>query len=194
MGPLAEEAALLVDVLGQRVESARAGLRLLVSTPEPGNDSPADPPASGAVGGAADRGAEVPPRWAEDPHPSGSVPCTSCPWCRVRAAVRDQGPELSLGLLDAAGTLLDTVRRLLPAAGGSGRTAQPDGADGPEGADGPDGAEGADGPGREVPGPTAGVSPGSAAADRAAARTSARTSGADAGADARPRVQRIEVR
>jgi hypothetical protein len=123
VGPLALEAALLLDVVADRLESMK-------------NTADDAPPAEGTSAGAGQRSDEHPaadePRVAAaDSTPArcpecGSVPgasCTGCPLCRFMALLRGERPEATAKLLDGALMIIRTLRSLVPdppTTGGSG--------------------------------------------------------------------------
>ena len=88
VGPLAQEAAMLLDVVADRLTSMK----------------PADGP-SEKTAGATDRCPEC-----------GSIPgaeCTACPLCRFVAVLRGERPEATARLVDGALLIVRTLRTLI---------------------------------------------------------------------------------
>lgn len=85
-GPLATEAALLLDVLAARLSAVQPTVR----------PAPTDgPPATGEHG------------------PDGSVCTTGCPFCQVLAVVRGERPETAARIVDGALVVVRGLRSLL---------------------------------------------------------------------------------
>ena len=116
VGPLAMEAALLLDVVADRLESmkqtASAGAQ-----PSSGDTSaaqgttPTPDPAAGTPGTGARASADG--RCPE----CGSVPgaaCTACPLCRFMALMRGERPEATARLVDGALMIIRTLRSMVP--------------------------------------------------------------------------------
>lgn len=121
VGPLALEAALLLDVVADRLESMKS---------VPTEDVP--PPGAEAADGLSDTEQHQTggPAAARCPE-CGSVPgasCTACPVCRFLALLRGERPEATAKLVDGALLIIRTLRSLVPdppAAGNPG-TAPPE--------------------------------------------------------------------
>ena len=95
IGPLAQEAALLLDVVADRLTSLRAG--------------DADPVADDVASGAAAAAGRCPE--------CGALPdasCTACPLCRLLAVLRGERPEATARLVDGALMIVRTLRSLIP--------------------------------------------------------------------------------
>ncbi len=121
IGPLAVEAALLLDVVADRLTSMRpaaesgsgqAGESPRDPTTAPPSASPTAPPTtqarSEATLGPDGRCPEC-----------GSIPgasCTACPLCRFLAVLRGERPEATAKLVDGALLIVRTLRSLLPEA------------------------------------------------------------------------------
>jgi hypothetical protein len=93
VGPLAQEAAMLLDVVADRLSSMK--------------------PAEGAGEEAAEPSGRCPE--------CGSVPgasCTACPLCRFVAVLRGERPEATARLVDGALLIVRTLRSLIPEADG----------------------------------------------------------------------------
>jgi len=117
VGPLALEAALLLDVVADRLESMKQ--RTTTSQGDP--TSP---------GGSASQGETTSPgETGAGPGPSptlgvdgrcpecGSIPgasCTACPLCRFLALLRGERPEATAKLVDGALMIVRTLRSLVP--------------------------------------------------------------------------------
>jgi hypothetical protein len=120
VGPLALEAALLLDVVADRLESMKQ--RSTTS-----QDTPDGQRATGADGGAATDGEPGGGPGAAGPSPTvgidgrcpecGSIPgasCTACPVCRFLALLRGERPEATAKLVDGALMIIRTLRSLVP--------------------------------------------------------------------------------
>jgi len=103
VGPLALEAALLLDVVADRLESMKS----VPPAAEPSGDGSGDAePSDAPTTGAAARCPEC-----------GSVPgasCTACPLCRFMALLRGERPEATARLVDGALMIIRTLRSLVP--------------------------------------------------------------------------------
>lgn len=114
VGPLAVEAALLLDVVADRLTALK---------PDPG----ASPPGSSTT--AAPGGPEVtgePPGATASGRPlgpegrcpeCGSIPgasCTACPLCRFLAMLRGERPETTAKLVDGALLIVRALRSMIP--------------------------------------------------------------------------------
>ncbi|MET0863848.1 MAG: hypothetical protein ABWZ98_05900 [Nakamurella sp.] len=119
VGPLAQEAAMLLDVVADRLEQMKS---------RPDAAPPADPPADdgssfttsqgGPAAGDQESGAAAtqPGSCPE----CGSVPgayCTACPVCRFMALLRGERPEATAKLVDGALMIVRTLRSLVPEPG-----------------------------------------------------------------------------
>lgn len=128
IGPLAVEAALLLDVVADRLTSLRPAGESDAGEPPSGTPqaAPPDPPPTPTSPPSAARTA--PPSQAR-PEPTlgpdgrcpecGSVPgasCTACPLCRFLAVLRGERPEATARLVDGALLIVRTLRSLLPEA------------------------------------------------------------------------------
>lgn len=136
VGPLALEAALLLDVVADRLESMK-------SAPDPGSATGEQAPgeqAAGAQAAAGPTGAAGPDGGdqseAAGSHAGatarcpecGSVPgasCTACPLCRFMALLRGERPEATARLVDGALMIIRTLRSLVPDAPAAGATGTP---------------------------------------------------------------------
>lgn len=100
VGPLAQEAALLLNAVSQKLDAARtaAALRMEEAIDIADGAEPTTP---------------VCPECGR-PDTTATAGCTACPWCRLLAVVRGERPEVSLAVLDAASTLVRAVRDLIP--------------------------------------------------------------------------------
>lgn len=112
VGPLAVEAALLLDVVADRLAALK---------PDP-DAGPAGEPAG-----------ERPPD-GRPPGPDGRCPecgslpgasCTACPLCRFLAMLRGERPETTARLVDGALLIVRTLRSLIPEAPAPGSAAGP---------------------------------------------------------------------
>ena len=109
VGPLALEAALLLDVVADRLTSIKvsteaAGAPAAGEAPDPQN--PTQTTASGTTAAGTGRCPEC-----------GSVPgasCTACPLCRFMALLRGERPEATARLVDGALMIIRTLRSLVP--------------------------------------------------------------------------------
>ncbi len=117
VGPLAQEAALLLEVVADRLTSMKpddpggrtdAADRGDTDRAETGGGE-TDAPAVGT--GRAERG-------ATDRCPEcGALPdgsCTACPLCRFLAVLRGERPEATARLVDGALLIVRTLRSLIP--------------------------------------------------------------------------------
>ncbi len=108
VGPLALEAALLLDVVADRLESMKQ------------RPTASEEPAAGTEGdsaGGTDPGPS-PTAAADGRCPEcGSIPgasCTACPLCRFLALLRGERPEATAKLVDGALMIIRTLRSLVP--------------------------------------------------------------------------------
>ena len=120
VGPLAVEAALLLDVVADRLTAMKPGGA--GSSAEPG---PAAGPGSSA-GPDRPGGAERPGPTTASGRPlgpdgrcpeCGSVPgasCTACPLCRFLAMLRGERPETTAKLVDGALLIVRALRSMIP--------------------------------------------------------------------------------
>ena len=132
IGPLAVEAALLLDVMADRLTSMRPpgepdSTPADESPPDPPPDPPPAPPTPPAAPPSASR---TPPRATQARSvptlgPDGRCPecgaipgasCTACPLCRFLAVLRGERPEATARLVDGALLIVRTLRSLLPEA------------------------------------------------------------------------------
>ena len=107
VGPLALEAALLLDVVADRLSSIKGTTRESGSPAGESEPQPQTPAGTTASGTAADG------RCPE----CGSVPgasCTACPLCRFMALLRGERPEATARLVDGALMIIRTLRSLVP--------------------------------------------------------------------------------
>jgi hypothetical protein len=94
VGPLALEAALLLDVVADRLESMKQ------------RPTASEGAAQSAEGDSAARCPEC-----------GSIPgasCTACPLCRFLALLRGERPEATAKLVEGALMIIRTLRSLVP--------------------------------------------------------------------------------
>lgn len=116
VGPLAVEAALLLDVVVDRLTALKPAPGGAASTSTPGAAQP--PPGEPALGeraGSAESGRPLGPdgRCPE----CGSVPgasCTACPLCRFLAMLRGERPETTAKLVDGALLIVRALRSMIP--------------------------------------------------------------------------------
>jgi len=134
VGPLAQEAAMLLDVVADRLEQLKArpeaGSAETPSTgvPSAGTPTGSEPtvgsptgepgPAASAAGeeAAETKGSVTPDPGGRCPE-CGSVPgasCTACPLCRFMALLRGERPEATARLVDGALMIVRTLRSLVP--------------------------------------------------------------------------------
>jgi hypothetical protein len=121
VGPLAQEAAMLLDVVADRLEQLR-----------PDQPSGEAPPAEAAAGNeprptsstaGQETGGDQEPAATEPAGrcpECGSVPgayCTACPLCRFMALLRGERPEATARLVDGALMIIRTLRSLVPEPG-----------------------------------------------------------------------------
>lgn len=107
VGPLALEAALLLDVVADRLESMKGA---------PGTPVPAADGDDAGGAGAGQQEATTAGPAARCPE-CGSVPgasCTACPLCRFMALLRGERPEATAKLVDGALLIIRTLRSLVP--------------------------------------------------------------------------------
>lgn len=112
VGPLALEAALLLDVVADRLESMKsvpsAGIPSTgaasgsAENADDGSGQP-DPPAAGSGAGRCPECGSVP-----------NASCTACPVCRFLALLRGERPEATAKLVDGALLIIRTLRSLVP--------------------------------------------------------------------------------
>ena len=125
IGPLAVEAALLLDVMADRLTSMRPAAE---SSSGQTGESPPDPttapppaPSSASPTAPPTTQARPEPRLGPDGRcpECGSIPgasCTACPLCRFLAVLRGERPEATAKLVDGALLIVRTLRSLLPEA------------------------------------------------------------------------------
>jgi hypothetical protein len=122
---LALEAALLLDVVADRLSSMKASTQAAAPTAEDGEPDVHGGPAAAATpgtttGGTANsgNGAAGSATAADGRCPEcGSVPgasCTACPLCRFMALLRGERPEATARLVDGALMIIRTLRSLVP--------------------------------------------------------------------------------
>ncbi len=108
VGPLALEAALLLDVVADRLESMKQRTE---ASPDPAASQSAGDGDSAADGDTPTLGVDG--RCPE----CGSIPgasCTACPLCRFLALLRGERPEATAKLVDGALMIIRTLRSLVP--------------------------------------------------------------------------------
>jgi hypothetical protein len=125
IGPLAVEAALLLDVVADRLTSMRPPAE---SETGQADESPSAPPAPPSAPSTAPPPASprtAPTRSEPSLGPDGRCPecgsvpgasCTSCPLCRFLSVLRGERPEATAKLVDGALLIVRTLRSLLPEA------------------------------------------------------------------------------
>jgi len=125
IGPLAVEAALLLDVVADRLTSMRPA-----TESDPGDsppDSQPDPPPAPHPAPPSAPTARPTTHARSEPTlgpggrcpECGSIPgasCTACPLCRFLAVLRGERPEATARLVDGALLIVRTLRSLLPEA------------------------------------------------------------------------------
>ena len=114
VGPLAVEAALLLDVVADRLTALKPDPLGPGPTSSPGGDGG---PAADEPAGPAGPGRPLGPdgRCPE----CGSVPgasCTACPLCRFLAMLRGERPETTAKLVDGALLIVRALRSMIPEA------------------------------------------------------------------------------
>jgi len=126
VGPLALEAALLLDVVADRLESMKQ--RTTTSPAADGDPtSQSDPTSPGDTASPGDPTAKSETGAGPGPSPTlgldgrcpecGSIPgasCTACPLCRFLALLRGERPEATAKLVDGALMIVRTLRSLVP--------------------------------------------------------------------------------
>lgn len=144
VGPLAAEAAQLLDALAERLTAIRDrrpdgdGQSAGDPPQDPAQPDPAaEPPAArpladgsagardqpdritGTAGAATDSDAAGGPDDGRCPRcghdPAANAACTACPLCRLTALLRGERPESTARLVDGALTVIQLLRGLLPA-------------------------------------------------------------------------------
>ena len=113
VGPLAVEAALLLDVVADRLTALKPGGPGAASAGPP----PAGPRPEAGEAGSTAGGRPLGPdgRCPE----CGSVPgasCTACPLCRFLAMLRGERPETTAKLVDGALLIVRALRSMIPEA------------------------------------------------------------------------------
>lgn len=107
IGPLAGEAAQLLDVVAERLTAIR-------------DRSPAGDGESGPAQADAASGDEPAGRCPECGHdPAALSTCTACPLCKLLALLRGERPEATARLVDGALALVQVLRGLVPEPGGA---------------------------------------------------------------------------
>ena len=113
VGPLAVEAALLLDVVADRLTALKPG----ADGPGP-TSATGGPRDSGSAGEQAGPTASGRPLGPDGRCPEcGSVPgasCTSCPLCRFLAMLRGERPETTAKLVDGALLIVRALRSMIP--------------------------------------------------------------------------------
>ncbi|HET8590617.1 MAG TPA: hypothetical protein VFM01_13365 [Nakamurella sp.] len=105
VGPLATEAAQLLDVLAERLAALR--------DTRPAGDGAETARAAAGSGGVEEADQGPCPQCGHDP--GASAACTGCPLCRLLAVLRGERPESTARLVDGALTVVQLLRALLPA-------------------------------------------------------------------------------
>lgn len=115
VGPLAVEAALLLDVVADRLTALK---------PDPPGSGPTAPGAGERASGASTTGEPAGSAAAGRPlgpdgrcPECGSVPgasCTACPLCRFLAMLRGERPETTAKLVDGALLIVRALRSMIP--------------------------------------------------------------------------------
>jgi len=139
VGPLALEAALLLDVVADRLTSMKRAAAPARDQPaatehapsaQPAPERPAGEESAGGQPAGEQRASErpaterpaadrptVPPAGGRCPE-CGSLPgassCTACPLCRFMALLRGERPEATARLVDGALLIVRTLRSLVP--------------------------------------------------------------------------------
>jgi hypothetical protein len=129
IGPLAVEAALLLDVMADRLTSMRpaaesssgqAGESPPDMTTAPPSAPPPAPPSASPTAPPTTQARSEPSLGPDGRCPEcGSIPgasCTACPLCRFLAVLRGERPEATAKLVDGALLIVRTLRSLLPEA------------------------------------------------------------------------------
>lgn len=134
VGPLAVEAALLLDVVADRLTALKPGSddpgRTATTAGSGGPDTAGDPPGTTASGRPPGPDGRCPE--------CGSIPgasCTACPLCRFLAMLRGERPETTAKLVDGALLIVRALRSMIPEAPATPESAGP--ATGPRGAGDP---------------------------------------------------------
>ena len=133
VGPLAVEAALLLDVVADRLAALKPDRAEAApaSTPSDAGLPPNDRTSGERAGSAASGGPPGPDGRCPE---CGSVPgasCTACPVCRLLAMLRGERPETTAKLVDGALLIVRALRSLIPEAPASPEAAAPRGAGDP---------------------------------------------------------------
>ncbi|MEP6561046.1 MAG: hypothetical protein ABJD68_08220 [Nakamurella sp.] len=136
VGPLAQEAAMLLDVVADRLEAmkrAPAAQRTNADTAAAeqgaaagGQAAAADDDAMPGDATDAEAASAAPANSASACPECGSVPgayCTACPLCRFMALLRGERPEATARLVDGALMIIRTLRSMVPEPGESAATA-----------------------------------------------------------------------
>ena len=125
IGPLAVEAALLLDVVADRLTSMRPAAESSSgqageSPPDPTTAPPSAPPSASPTAPPTTHARSEPTLGPDGRCPEcGSIPgasCTACPLCRFLAVLRGERPEATARLVDGALLIVRTLRSLLPEA------------------------------------------------------------------------------
>jgi hypothetical protein len=109
VGPLAVEAALLLDAVTDRLTALKPPVPQDVPPPAAETPGPAGTSADGRPPGPDGRCPEC-----------GSVPgasCAACPLCRFLAVLRGERPETTARLVDGALLIVRTLRSMIPEPG-----------------------------------------------------------------------------
>ena len=138
IGPLAQEAALLLDVVADRLEQLKSRPTAppgdtssadVASADRPSDDTADTPTADEATGSEPGPASSSAGQTSGDPVAAGadgrcpecgSVPgayCTACPLCRFIALLRGERPEATARLVDGALMIIRTLRSLVPEPG-----------------------------------------------------------------------------
>jgi hypothetical protein len=116
VGPLAVEAALLLDVVADRLTALKPDRAEAAPTSPPAGAGP--PPGGRTRGERAGSAASCGPLGPDGRCPEcGSVPgasCTACPLCRFLAMLRGERPETTAKLVDGALLIVRALRSLIP--------------------------------------------------------------------------------
>ena len=117
VGPLAQEAAQLLDVVADRLSSMKPGEDSDNTTGDSatGGSTTGGSTTGGSTTGGSTTGAGAPTAQGGCPEcgAQADASCTACPLCRLLAVLRGERPEATARLVDGALLIVRTLRSLI---------------------------------------------------------------------------------
>lgn len=125
VGPLAVEAALLLDVVADRLTALKSGGPATGSSSAQSSSAQSSSAQSAATGPRPEAGETGSTAGSRPLGPDGRCPecgsvpgasCTACPLCRFLAMLRGERPETTAKLVDGALLIVRALRSMIPEA------------------------------------------------------------------------------